>query len=352
MSKFEDRQTGILDGLVSAIKAILFGPTQKIKEQVEQQLGDIDSNTVDAAKTDRRILEIQKQYKLITNEFQSFAGAAIGVAWQAGAESADRVLRQMNLTKPGIDRQAIRILLQDAIRDFNGAAFNGERYIRTYFEISKQRFVTESQISEAVAAGLIDARNGRMAQQLVRQTLEDFSDAANPFTGERNKKIIDQSALARSVKRKQRRYQKARELLRDIKDGRIMASEGIRNGLLRVKRPPLEAGRYMQIINKNGDVMTFTTDYYAEMVTRTRIGEAQVQGVIDSSLKYDVSTFRVSTHGTTTEICKPHEGKIYTLDPKYLNHPSVDGMLTRDTRPLYHINCLHRINPVALRLPE
>jgi len=93
-------------------------------------------------------------------------------------------------------------------------------------------------------------------------------------------------------------------------------------------------GKYIQIINKNGDTMTFDLKYYAEMVARTKLQEASTSAVINTALTYGADLVQVSAHNTETEYDAWFEGKIFSLSG---NDP--DFELAPDLPP-FHPNCV------------
>ncbi|GAG70788.1 unnamed protein product, partial [marine sediment metagenome] len=79
--------------------------------------------------------------------------------------------------------------------------------------------------------------------------------------------------------------------------------------------------------------------YYAEMVARTKFHQAHSQATLVQAQNYGTDLVEVSSHNTTTKICIPFEGNIYSIKG---THP-VFPPLT-DTAP-FHPNCLHLIYP-------
>lgn len=79
--------------------------------------------------------------------------------------------------------------------------------------------------------------------------------------------------------------------------------------------------------------------YYAEMVARTKFHQAHSQASLMQAANYGTDLVEISDHNTTTAICIPFEGNIYSVsgaDPRF---PPLS-----DTPP-YHPNCLHLMFP-------
>ncbi len=94
------------------------------------------------------------------------------------------------------------------------------------------------------------------------------------------------------------------------------------------KRWYVQAGRYK-----------YKPSYYAELVARTKFHQAQSQAALMQAANYDTDLIQVSSHNTTTEICMPFEGKIFSVSGKDKRFPP----LTES--PPYHPNCLHLLFP-------
>lgn len=94
------------------------------------------------------------------------------------------------------------------------------------------------------------------------------------------------------------------------------------------KKQFIQAGRYK-----------YRPHYYAELVARTKFHQAHSQAALMQGLNYGTDLQQVSTHNTTTKICIPFEGKIFSTSGKSKRFPPLT-----DTPP-YHPNCLHLIFP-------
>ena len=90
----------------------------------------------------------------------------------------------------------------------------------------------------------------------------------------------------------------------------------------------IQAGRYR-----------YKVGYYAEMVGRVKFHEAQSIASLHQASNYGTDLVQVSSHNTTTPICIPFEGKIYSVSGKSKLFPPLF-----DTPP-YHPNCLHLLFP-------
>jgi hypothetical protein len=257
---------------------------------------------------DRLLSVINFQYETIQTTLDAFTASILPGAYNSGVQiSIDEMKRFGNIVADNTrDMKAINTLIADAQKDFRRAIGNGQEAVGDFFKyFSKQGRLTESEISNAVAKGLIEQGTGYGAKQFTRKAITD-----------RGIQIFDQASLDRYVNKK----------------------------LLQGYSEKLLDGKVMQIINKNGKVMNFRVNTYADLVSRTRIGEAQVQGTIDIARKNGIKLFKVTKHNTKSEICRPHEGQILSTDkndPKYdwINGTGEQG---ESNRPVYHPNCLSK----------
>lgn len=127
-----------------------------------------------------------------------------------------------------------------------------------------------------------------------------------------------------------------------IEDGYI--ESGSPQGTARRLRDELmakfEDGKYISIIDKNGETRQYTVDAYAELVARTKLIEATTAGVTQATLAAGGDLVQVSVHNTECAVCAPYEGKIYSLSGSDPDFPAVEEL------PPYHPQCAHSIDPV------
>jgi hypothetical protein len=107
----------------------------------------------------------------------------------------------------------------------------------------------------------------------------------------------------------------------------------------------LEVNLWRQVNEKQfviAGTRKFRPDYYAELLARTRFHEAQSQATILTCHNYDTDLVQISSHNTTTAICLPFEGKIFSLSGKDKRFPPFTE------EPPFHPNCLHLMYPYFL----
>jgi len=79
--------------------------------------------------------------------------------------------------------------------------------------------------------------------------------------------------------------------------------------------------------------------YYAEMVARTKFHQAHSQATLVQAQNHDTDLIEISSHNTTTAICLPFEGNIYSISGSHKVFPPLPDS------PPFHPNCLHLMYP-------
>lgn len=116
---------------------------------------------------------------------------------------------------------------------------------------------------------------------------------------------------------------------------------GVRNRLLRELQKQLGEDFTIKAGSKR-----FTGKYYSELVARTKTRDAQTAGVLNTAAEYGTDLVEVSSHNTTTAICIPFEGKIFSISGRGPDFPALF-----DTPP-FHPNCLHNITIIFREVLE
>lgn len=90
----------------------------------------------------------------------------------------------------------------------------------------------------------------------------------------------------------------------------------------------------------------WTVKAYSEMVARTKIRQAHLQGVETEALMREANYGLISSHGTTCKLCMPWEGKIVKLRPDAPgNYPLLSGVKSVPGKSsIFHPNCKHHVN--------
>lgn len=82
-------------------------------------------------------------------------------------------------------------------------------------------------------------------------------------------------------------------------------------------------------------------DTYARMVARTTQREAASLGTADRMAQVGLDLVKISDHDTKTPICKPYEGKVFSLSGR------TRGYKKLDRSPPFHPNCEHVMGAAA-----
>ena len=95
----------------------------------------------------------------------------------------------------------------------------------------------------------------------------------------------------------------------------------------------VEAGDFIVINGRNYDIAK-----YAKMVVRTEFRKAQTAAARDTCARYECDLVEWSRHANACEICRPHEGKVFSLSGKDPTYPPLGELA-----PPLHPNCGHSI---------
>lgn len=313
-----ERQIEILNSILGT------GELDAIYRQLEGKL-------VDPITADRYINQINYEYDRLVSEFDNYARrTVISTVQSSSAVTFSRLMDLENIKPWGMDTKAINTLIKNMQSDFAVTAKNGKDYFRSYVEFSKQGMITESQIDTAVAKGYLSSGTNKLSKQFIKEDLLKAINEKkyNPILKPYYKAAKTEEAALRA------------KLMGDIDNS--LKSEILKFNMKEKMEAYLKDQKYMFLINKNGDVMRFKVKTYANLVARTRLGEAQIVGTLQAGIAKGINYYRVTYHNTKTKVCIPYENKILTTDRNDSRYP----FLSKSTSPLYHVNCQHRLNPV------
>ncbi len=85
---------------------------------------------------------------------------------------------------------------------------------------------------------------------------------------------------------------------------------------------------------------------YTEMVARTTMREANVQGTIDRLVDQGIALVQVTTHHAA-DFCRYYEGKVFSIGET--QHPDYPPLSSIGGGPPFHHNCRHALKPFVLR---
>ncbi len=129
------------------------------------------------------------------------------------------------------------------------------------------------------------------------------------------------------------------EIISGLLDDAILegASRGELESILRVHfKRDLYEEKFIKINNRN-----YNLTKYARMVARTQMRTVQSEAVRNTSRQFNNDLIEISDHGTTTPICIPYEGNVYSISGNDSKYPYLDQW------PPFHRNCEHSAAPTS-----
>lgn len=95
------------------------------------------------------------------------------------------------------------------------------------------------------------------------------------------------------------------------------------------------------IIDRRG--RRWKLDTYAEMVTRTKMTQAHVEGIRIEALERGIDLAIISSHGAK-DACRHFEGQIISMNGYTEGFPTYDEL--RRSNLIFHPNCKHKVTPI------
>lgn len=126
------------------------------------------------------------------------------------------------------------------------------------------------------------------------------------------------------------------QIARDEVSAGIAAGLGRREISAAMKRELLQRG-LTGFVDRRG--RRWRLEPYTRMVARTTTREAVTVGTINRMMELGADLVTVSSHVDSCDICKPHDGKTYSLTGRTPGYPEMDF-----TVPI-HPNCRHVLTP-------
>ncbi len=194
-----------------------------------------------------------------------------------------------------------------------------------------------------------------LAESIKAGKLFKFRPVSKTFRPQASKILKDQTVLdmlsaidggKKDIKRYFRRTQQL-----NITEAKI--NESLRRGLVegtpKATRDQLQKQLEKKLVN--GKILTssgrsYDPKAYAEMVSRTRLKEAQSEAVIQTVQNHpDGDLVQVSSHNTDDDICLLYEGRIFSISGTSKEYPKLTE------KPPFHPNCLHSLTPAIITKP-
>ncbi|XDD52505.1 hypothetical protein AB3N59_20360 (plasmid) [Leptospira sp. WS92.C1] len=333
MNRHDDLLREMSERQVEILKELLYDAQKKLDTAIQEYVKRTTSHfsaivpeqTEYLSYIERRYKNILSLYEETLNTFYAGIGSTLSQTYRYGINVTESFLIEsgINLTGGSIDTKALSVLIRDAAKDFRIAISQSKEMFRTYYKLSKQGVLSESDLSEAVAKGLL--KKGTPME--VRKNVIELFYKADSHPSKTTRIFSAKDKDTRDF------------FLEKLGKKKFEQLERINSKLLEKK--------YIQILDKNGDPIHFKVESYAELVARSRITDSQVTASIEEGQRAGILLFKVPGHNTTAQVCKPHEEEIYTTDP-LLAKAGVFKLLTEEEKPGYHPRCSHRLFPLVL----
>ncbi|MDZ4726199.1 MAG: phage minor capsid protein [Leptospira sp.] len=314
---------------------------RKVPAAQRMELARLLRRTVDLYDfSDKNLLRIRALLEDIKNIQETIL---FSIVINAYVESFDKVTKPGKaitlLKTPSIDLAAAKQLAFDTLRDLNHGFKQGETYIRSIFKTAKQDILSETKISEIVLNDIMSEGTFKKASKSLGYEMQ--------LLGSTNNTTIRQL----SEKELRSRFNSYKKKLAQSKE----LPAGLRKYALGKAEEKLRDGKFVTIIDKNGKPRTYSLDYYTDMVAQSRFADAQVEGTIAAGEKLGAHLFLVTFHNTETPKCQQYEDKYLSSDEKLIGK-YFEGReilrLTEDSKPIYHVNCKHRLLVVPITSDE
>ena len=226
-----------------------------------------------------KLKEVDKLMDRANKSWARFSESEIPARYKEGFKKANNFLRRRFLEKPvkiGHLPKAVDNLTNQTIADFFAATDNGKKETHRLFRLTQQSAITEAQINNALIKGAVEGTPRAMKSEVQKQLEKKLGQ-----------------------------------------EGKVITTNKV-----------------------TGAQRSFDPKVYADIVSRTRSREAQSLGTIQAGIANGNDLVRVSDHNTSTDICMPHEGQVYSISgDKSAGFPALPAF------PPFHPSCKHVITP-------
>jgi hypothetical protein len=228
-------------------------------------------------------------YNEMSSVYYTHASAEIPAMYAASAREISQIIDKTKkvaetarrsataIVNSTASRQLVEAMVTDAVASFDSAVAGGLRNAKRITRLTQQAIIEEWAIDSALASSISNGKGIDAFSRALASRDDEYSRLIESFRGER----------------------------------------------------VVRAGS-----------KTFTPEYYAEMVSRTKFHEAQSHAAMQQAANYGTDLVVVSNHNTTTAICQPYEARTFSISGKDPRFPKLDQV------PPFHPNCLHLLYPV------
>ncbi|MBC9786311.1 minor capsid protein [Heliobacterium chlorum] len=258
----------------------------------------------------------------------------IGYYQKAFTEIAGRL---KSVSSSGLEKAYAESLLSQImviLRDLDGSTKSWcEQIIKQAFtEAQAQTILTlgdASSLSEAASSISFSMLARERTEALINDTYTDLLMATQ--NTERKIKQLVRNAVSETLRVKVLEQMGRRTLKSAI------VNELTHKGL----SAKLDNEAWVGIVDRAGRRWNLST--YAEMVVRTKLTQAHIEGTRVETMERGVDLAVISSHGAK-DACRSFEGMVISLHgltPGYLTYDQV-----RNTGKIFHPNCQHHVSPV------
>ena len=260
----------------------------------------------------------QQLIKYYKQSFQKILGEMRGITNGIEQAQADSLLRQIAYILGQLDQDTQQWVQNNVTRAFR------EGQAGAIYAIGEATSLTEAA---SLASFSLLARH--TVETLVNDTYSDLLIA----TQNTEKKI---KQLVRSVVSDTMRVKALEQLGRRTTRNAII-EKLTQQGLSR----KLTDEAWVGIIDKAGRRWNLST--YAEMVVRTKLQQAHVEGVRVEALERGVDLAVISSHGAT-DPCRNYEGLVISMNGETPGYKTYQEL--RQSGKIFHPNCKHHISSI------
>lgn len=191
-------------------------------------------------------------------------------------------------------------------------------------KITKSSIIIDSNINKAVKNNLVNDFNATMftGLDMGQRTVNNLINLTQQIR-------VEEKAIQQAIKE-------------SAGKSTFQVKKQIQNSLMK----KVLDKKYITIVDKNGKLEQWQTSKYADMVARTKLSEAQGLSTTNTALAFGSDLIQVSDHNTTTPICIPFEGKIFSISGRDKDFPPLVEL-----NP-FHPNCLHTTTVIFREILE
>lgn len=277
----------------------------------ESILDDVDALVEDWTRSQERLMALASDTELLA------------LSGSQNLSASEQRIRELTVAT----RVELEQLRRDTVAWVGGPAVEAEVAAGTTAAMES----VATQGAEVVVGGALGLANTQTIRILSEEILLDAEFAI--------------SSTERIMRRHFRATQQTLVTEAALNESLLISETRLENANRRAKRlAALFAGKATdgQFVNVNGRF--FQLSNYADLISRTRLAEAAVEGSFQATLAMGIDLVRISDHGPTDRFCDPHAGKVFSVSGRSSRYPRLRE------RPPFHPRCRHALLPFVEEL--